>query len=131
MYKQDWKANDYFNLSDYNELNNEILKLQKRCLKLYSTPPQVTLKTDYSVGDIWDKNTINNIENSLDSLAEVTNTSNLYVSGDKIASAGGKAWDYIALNRIGANMELISNTIQGRDDDMTRLLQFECGGGLF
>lgn len=131
MYKQNWTANDYFNLSDYNALNTYIQGLQTRCLKLYSTLPTITLKTNYAVGDIWDKSTINNIENSLDSLADVTNTSQLYVSGDKIASGGGKAWDYIDLNRIGANMELISDTIQGRDDDMTRLLKFECGGGLF
>lgn len=131
MYKQDWKSTDYFNLSDYNTLNTYIQSLQARCLSLYSDIPTVTLKTDYTVGDIWDKSTINNIENSLDSLALCTNASSLYKTGNKISTSGGKAWDYIALNRLGANMKLISETIQGRDDDMTRLLKFECGGGLF
>lgn len=71
--KTDWVAGDYFNISDYNRIKNNIVYLRELALTVYTNFPFEDMgvdKTSYSQYPYADE--FNDFENNLESLRQNT-----------------------------------------------------------
>lgn len=130
-YKTDWKSTDRFNLSDYNDINTKIQALADRMINNYTLVPTITLKTNYTISDVWSAETINKVVNSIDSLAEITHPSGYIPNYPVSVSTGGKAWSYKDVNQMENNLKVIEEQISLREKEDNYRLKFTLNGGDF
>lgn len=95
----------------------------------FTVVPAISLKSDYTTLDIWSALTINSVEDSLDSIADITHAQKYYKRKKIDKVIGGKAWNFIDLNRIGNNLNVIDLQIINREQDNRQRLKFTLGGG--
>lgn len=116
---------DYFNLTDYNRIKNNIQELRNMAVKLYpefnisAAPDMTSYATRIYASDI------NRIENNLEAICN--NTFPFQIGKKKTYYGNAAAINYEELNRIEGATLLIYNNLAGQAAGKRRL-SFTLGG---
>ena len=128
--KADWTDSDYFNLSDYNRIKNNLDELRTMAIQVI---PEFEIQNmgddleDYN--HIWDITEINRIEDNLQTIFQETNYP--ISIGSKTTYYYNQPFiQYSELNRIESATLQIYNRLYGQIHGR-KMLEFRLGGGAF
>lgn len=128
--KTNWAATDYFNLSDYNRIKNNINELWEMAQIVFpefSISPMGNDITDYN--HVWDITEINRIENNLETIFQNVKYQ-ISIGNKRTFSYNGLFIQYQELNRIESATLNIYNRLKNQIS-ARKTLEFELGGVQF
>lgn len=110
--KTDWKAEDYFNIEDYNRIKNNLAYLKEYSLELYNGYEIKDMGPDVTYSDLPYAEMINAIEDNLETIAK--NTVNVDIGDTRNYSDNDYFPNYEEINRIESGILKIYNYLYGQ-----------------
>ncbi|MFZ2538560.1 MAG: hypothetical protein WAX04_06620 [Oscillospiraceae bacterium] len=129
LFKNNWVENDYFNLdSDYIRIKQGVSTIKALALRLYKDFDLVPL-AEYSMENLPFAEFINNIESSVDNLANNIFRNPMFLQS-KQWKENQPIWNYEDLNRIEGNLKLLNYNLTAQTDSRVPIA-LTLGGGRF
>lgn len=110
--KTDWKAEDYFNIEDYNRIKNNLAYLKEYSLEIYNEYEIKDMGSDVTYSDLPYAEMINAIEDNLETIAK--NTVNVDIGETRNYSDNDYFPNHEEIKRIESGILKIYNYLYGQ-----------------
>ena len=117
--KTDWTKDDYFNASDFNRIENNLVSLRDIANKMYKDFDITSLGNDKTYRDYFYADEINTIEDNFEKINELTINAGY---GEKpVYRDNGYIMTFEELNRLEGAMLDLYGKLENQSDGLRRL----------